>query len=256
MKWLLLATHYIIATTAYVEFADHEMYPDTLGLAESNNWITVAQFDLTKGDDCPGWWGKVVHSNGLILCQSITTVAGCVPAYFNVTGKQYTKLGGMIRGYQKGTPDGFRTSHDDGFGINEAYVDGVSITIGHPHRKHVWTYAAGYSAEGNGPKGNCPCSPTRGPDPPSFVGEDYYCQSGSQLLPDHDTYYMLPLWVGEGCTNDRDNCCSNPGLPWFVREFPTSQSEDIEVRICTNQLFSDEAIFIDKLHLSVYSTPE
>ena len=43
-----------------------------------------------------------------------------------------------LKVYQKGTPDGFIPNSQSVDGI---YVDGVSITLGLPH-KYVWTYAA------------------------------------------------------------------------------------------------------------------
>ena len=254
MKWWILATYYIVSTAAHVEYAEHEVYNDTIGLPESTNWITVANFDLTEGDDCPSPLNKTILSNGMSMCQTSVPELGCLAVKFSVGGKKYNKTSGSIRGYQKGTTDGFRASHDDNWGINEAYVDGVSITIGDNRRKHVWTYAAGFSAEENKPTSNCPCSVTRGPDPPTFVGGNYYCQSGSRLIPDQDTYYMSPLWQGNGCTNKRDNCCGNIGAPMFLREFPTPQNEDIEVRICCNQPLSDEAVLIDQLLLRIHTT--
>ena len=61
------------------------------------------------------------------------------------------------------------------------------------------------------------------------------------------THYMDdPLWDGAGCFHVNNNCCTNPGLPWFYREFPTPQDEDIEVRICTDQDYSDEAVLVDR----------
>ena len=245
MKWCILAILYIVATVA---FGKHEI--ETLNLA-SSNWITVVNFDLTNGDDCPQQWSKIVL-NGRSMCGAPTGDAGCATAIFSMNGQKYNQTAGMVRGYQKGTTDGFRASNDDGFGINEAYVDGVTIMIGYP-RKHVWTYAAGYSSNVNHPSSNCPCSVTPGPDPPSFVGENYYCQSGSEGAADHSKYYMLPLWVGEGCT---DNCCANVGMPYFYRQFPAPQHEDIEVGICTNQPLSDEGVFIDKLFISAHLIPE
>ena len=34
------------------------------------------------------------------------------------------------------------------------------------------------SDDGNYPDYNCPCAATPGPDPPAFVGDYYYCESG------------------------------------------------------------------------------
>ena len=41
--------------------------------------------------------------------------------------------------------------------VNGVYVDGVSITLGNPH-KHVWTYAAGVSDNMNYPYITCLCA--------------------------------------------------------------------------------------------------
>ena len=51
----------------------------------------------------------------------------------------YQRVCGRARGYQKGTPDGFRSGS-----VNDIYVDGLSITHGSP-RQHIWTYVAGHT---------------------------------------------------------------------------------------------------------------
>ena len=249
MNWWILAIHYIVATIA---FAKHEVYPETLDL-DSSGWMTVVSFDLTNGDHCPHQWKETIQ-NGVRMCGPKLDTSGCTHAIYRMDGLKYNRTGGMVRGYQKGSTDGFRASHTDGLGINEPYVDGVSITIGYPI-KHVWTYAAGFSSNANdgATDSNCPCSVIPGLDPPSFVGNDYYCQSGSKGTADNSKYYMLPLWVGEGCT---DNCCAKGRPPYFDRQFPVAQNEDIAISICTDEPLSNEGVFIDKLDLRVYLTNE
>jgi len=137
--------------------------------------------------------------------------------------------------------------------INEAYVDGVSITIGFP-RKHVWTYAAGLSDDFDNSTSNCPCAAFPGPPPPSFVGEHFYCESGNlgTVNYEHDVCYTAdPLWDGISCFASKNNCCTNVDLPWFQREFVLQQYGDIEVRICYDQNFSDEAVLVDQVQLFV-----
>ena len=122
-----------------------------------------------------------------------------------------------------------------------------------PYRRHVWTYAAGLTKNSKRPNNNCPCAVVPGPNAPLFVGENYYFSSGSSNFPEKDRIYTKdPLWQGNGCTNKRDSCCTDVGLPWFYRAFPTNQYDDhIEVRICYNQDYSDEAVLIDKLVLYI-----
>ena len=81
---------------------------------------------------------------------------------------------GRVEGYQKGTADAFGANRRS---INDICVDGISTTLGSP-QKHMWTNAVGPSDDYNSPQSNCPCAHIPGPEPPLFVGEHYYCESG------------------------------------------------------------------------------
>ena len=117
--------------------------------------------------------------------------------------------------------------------IDDLYVDGISITLGSP-RKHVWTYAVGYSDDLDN-KHNCPCATIPGPSPPAFVGNHYYCESGNVGAVDYAKYYLSdPLWDGSGCTSD-NGCCAQIGMPWFYRKLSLPVAEDFEIRICKNE---------------------
>ncbi|XP_065896134.1 uncharacterized protein [Dysidea avara] len=211
---------------------------------EDNGWMKVADFDASRGDKCPTRWTDITVNN-IRMCRSSSDAAGCYSTTFPVNGTSYRKIRGKLRGYQRRSPDGFIS----GKSINTAYVDGVSITIGNP-RRHVWTYAVGISDDVNG--NNCPCAAvSAGPAPPSFVGGHYYCESGN-TGPYEDTIYTSdPLWDGAGCVHPNNNCCTNVGLPWFIREFPIAQDDDIEVRICTDRDYADEAVLVDQLKFYV-----
>ena len=256
MKWILVS--YVVSVIATVDAFSKYNDTDIQALGIGPGWITIAKFDLSKGDDCPKEWQKVTI-NGKPMCRGKDDYPGCTSFLYDTNGLCYNKTYGMVRGYQKGTTDGFQASQPNhhNAGINEAYVDGVSITIKQTigqetYRRHVWTYAAGLTSEGNFPEFNCPCSVTSGPKPPPFVGENYYCSSGAITSASKSTYYTSdPLWQGTGCTNFKDNCCADIGLPWFYREFPAIIG-DIEVRICNSQNFYDEGVLIDKLLLLAY----
>ncbi|XP_065896135.1 uncharacterized protein [Dysidea avara] len=210
-----------------------------------NGWMKVADFDASRGDKCPTGWTDITVNN-IRMCRSPSNTAGCYSRTFPVHGTSYRKIRGKLRGYQKYTTDGFNGA----ISINAAYVDGVSITIGNP-RKHVWTFAVGISDDQDNPGNVCPCAANPKSAPPSFVGEHYYCESGN-TGPYEDTIYTSdPLWDGAGCVHPNNNCCTNVGLPWFIREFPIAQDDDIEVRICTNSDYSNEAVLVDQLELYV-----
>ena len=146
---------------------------------KAKGWLKIADIDLTKKikSHCPEGWNKT-KVNGIEMCRSLYDTAGCYSANFSVNGTRYRKIRGMVRGYQQGSTDSFdsRRGHRS---INTAYVDGVSITLGHPC-KHVWTYVVGCSDDDNHPTSNYPCAAVPGPAPPSFVGENYYCESGNR----------------------------------------------------------------------------
>ena len=152
---------------------------------------------------------------------------------------------GRARGYQKGSPDAF-----DGSTIDSTYVDGLSITHGNPHQ-HIWTYAVGLTDSGNQPAGNCPCVVTLGQTSPSFVGSNYYCESGVLDYYSANSYYFSDLlWDGAGCSAS-NTCCSNTDQPWFHHQLSNITQDDIEVRICGNQAFSDESVLVDILELYI-----
>ena len=61
--------------------------------------------------------------------------------------------------------------------LDGVYVDGIFITSGNLC-KHVWTYAIGLSDDHDYKEYhpfNCPCAKYPGADPPTYVGNHYYC---------------------------------------------------------------------------------
>ena len=59
-----------------------------------------------------------------------------------------------------------------------------------------------------------------------------------------------PLWNGAGCGSE-NSCCYDAGLPWFFRQFPTTTTGDIKVRICYDQPFGNEGAAFENLQLYV-----
>ena len=126
----------------------------------------------------------------------------------------FNKICGQVKGYQKAAAVVFFPSEQSRKSINEHYISGVSVTLGNS-RKHVWTYAAGLSDDYNYADYNCPCAATPGPYPPAFVGNHYYCESGDTGAGQHGEIYYTSdvLWDGDGCYDDKNNCCTNPDIP-------------------------------------------
>ena len=138
------------------------------------------------------------------------------------------------------------------------YVDGLSVIINSSTPKHIWSFAVGLSNN----RRSCPCSvilSDRGnvtdvvrSQPQEFVKNNYYCESGSlQRSSEQNAYFTADLlWDGEGCSGTNHvHFCNEPGMPWFLRQFPTAVSGDIAARICRDQSFTDEEILIEQLQL-------
>ena len=215
----------------------------------TKGWLRVANFNMKDpNQQCPPNFR--LYTQPKRLCGKSTNGNGCDSVKFTTNGLQYNKVCGRVVGYQFQSPDAFVTYCSSHCSINEAYVDGVSITHGSP-RKHIWTLAAGV-VETTYKANHCPCSSSAGKQPPSFVGSDYYCESGLYRRPWTATVYENDvLWDGEGCDANEAPCCNPPDLPWFCKELPEPTSDDLEVRICTNQPLSDEDVPLEVIELYV-----
>ena len=215
-------------------------------------WYRVAHLNMSDpSQQCPSAW-REYNTGGIRACGRPATSSGSCPATLYATSRQYSRVCGRAIGYQIGSPDAF------GFNafsqpLDSHYVNGVSITHGTP-RSHIWTYAAGVS-EGAyvGQRDNCPCSNTTHPDnafPPSFVGDNYYCESGNPTnTVSHNLLYSGdPLWDGKQCEGE---CCSNgKSPPWFSVELSNPTTDDIEVRICSGEGTYDD-ILVQLLELYI-----
>ena len=208
-------------------------------------WQRIASLNTSAGDDCPSPWMKSSVSNDS-FCIPESMDAGCYSVNYSTNGLSYQRVCGRASAYQGVTPDGFHNS-----AIDDIYVDGISITHGYP-RRHIWTYAVG--AVESGPFSDCcscPCTADRGPQPPEFVGLNYYCESGVDGPNQNQEYYLSDvLWDGAGCSAD-NTCCSDSNLPWFYRDLNINTQDDIEVRSCMDEHFSNEAVLITNLELYV-----
>ena len=179
---------------------------------------------------------------------------------YSTHGLHYYKVCGQIKGYQYNSPDGFPPLHS-GFSKTaniedcNTYVDGVTITYGSSPRKHIWTYAGGLSERLEGQVLYwCPCNNgSYGTTVPGFVGNDYYCESGlpagqhwQSVLYSNDT-----LWDGQQCNGNEGPCCTNPRMPWFIKALNETTTKDIELRMCSSEVPSNEDTPLEVIELYV-----
>ena len=222
----------------------------------SGGWMRVAELDMTNSSSqCPSGLREVVHS-GQKLCGN-GKEEGCSECLFNVSNVRYEQVCSKIIAYQFGSTNSFYRMYNYNETIDENYFDGVSLTYSKNPRKHIWSFAAALDEVGTMPESNCPCTNTnlaaKATAPPDFVGNDYFCDTGSTSIILSNRYILYaddPLWDGAGCGPD-NTCCSLNNPPWFFKQLPSSTSEDIEMRVCCDQRHDDENIYIEQIELYV-----
>ena len=148
--------------------------------------------------------------------------------------------------------DAFYNHYSRNSSISSAYVDGVSVTHG-SLKHHIWTFVAA-NDELRADQWRCPCSRCDRNFTgrvPSYVGNDYFCDSGTLLFPNPDQAYTTnPIWDGSGCA-PTSTCCNFNSPPWFCKKLPQPTTDDIELRVCRDQLSGDEDIHISLIEIYI-----
>ena len=196
-------------------------------------WARVAYLDLSNtASSCPNnRFTLLTSSRGVRYCERVTLGFGCDEHIYPTNGINYDKVCGRVTGIQIGTADVLAQPRN----INEPYVDGVSLTYGNP-RQHIWTFIGYYSAIMN----ECPCSTGSTRTTFDFIGQDYFCESGTNTtgFSGTEVFDQDPLWDGLMCTNTEVPCCNGP--PWFYKALTSRVSDDISFRLCSDQGDTDE----------------
>ena len=202
----------------------------------TGGWMRIAYLNMSDScEKCPDEF-RLYNENGVRACgRPVKSGGSCVGITFPSRNIEYSQVCGKIIGYQVGRPDG---AHHTTSSINSHYSDGISLTYGNP-RRHIWTFIVGVTD--NDIYSHCPCGSKYPATPPSFVGSDYYCESGSPNYPVVAKFYPNdPLWDGHQCGSIETACCQHTGIPWFYKKLNCSTTDNIEMRICLNEATSDE----------------
>ena len=216
----------------------------------STGWRRVAYLNMSNpSQQCPCVWQEITTPHR--VCGRRSTRASCEGLTYSTGSEQYDQVCGRIIGYQLSTPNTFALTLRS---IDSYYLDGVSVTYGSP-RQHIWSFAGGLD-EGlyNRLDIVCPCvtGSTSGTRIPSFVGQNYFCESGITRYNDDATFYPNgdPLWDGQGC-GPNSSCCTFNSPPWFNVQLSSPTTDDIEVRICCNEGIGNEDTPIQLMELYV-----
>ena len=218
--------------------------------ASVGGWSRVAYLNMTDPThQCPPAWREITEPvrtcgrTNETVPQPVfgNTLGGCSSAFFSTYNVSFSYICGRIIGYQVGGAEAFfaysdsRSPHSR---IEDPYVDGVVIARG-TEKEHVWTFATSPS-EQNYRGYVCPCTNSQSTQSiPSFVGQDYFCETGSTTdTPSSGVFYSDdPLWDGEDCGSG-STCCELHGPPYFCKSLTEPTTDDIEVRICGDSRIS------------------
>ena len=224
------------------------------GTCGGPGWRRVAFINMTDpNQDCPQ--GLSLTDYSIQSCgRAHTGIFDCSSVTFPVDS-EYSQVCGRAMAYRWGQNVGFWGYHVQGHDIEHQYMDGLSLTHGSP-RTHIWTFASGLF---NGTSGDsfsqhrCPCDSGNTFSSPSFVENDYFCDSVATA--DNwnvNQYRFFPdnvLWDGEGHLNP---CYGLNNPPWFYKNLPEPTSDNIELRMC----FTDDNTFanigINLLEVYIY----
>ena len=86
--------------------------------------------------------------------------------------------------------------------------------------------------------------------PPSFIANNYYCESAALYKPHYNIYFFNDtLWDGAGCIGG--TCCDDTTQPWFYCQLSQTTRDDIEARICASGRFYQRSSLFDQLELYI-----
>ena len=225
--------------TVVSEFAKSRKRACECGYAGAG-WRRVVFLNITDpSQSCPGEWELVTSPRR--TCRRSHDYA-CSLAAFSTNRVSYSEVCGRLVGYQYGSTDAIwhpinlGITPDQANSTQSLYDGGVLISHGTAPRQHIWSLVSGYSQQTVDNIG-CPCNigSTIGAQIPSWLGQDYFCDSAT-VTPseDHVFYQDNPLWDGVGCNETLTTCCQFNNPPWFCKPLPQPTLDDIELRLCAD----------------------
>ena len=230
----------VIKLPPHPVYIDSSLHMHTCG--GTGGWRRAVYLDMTDPNtDCPAGWKLTPYEKR--TCHSLSDGQGsCNSAFFPVEGGPYRQICGRIKAYQWNRPAAFTLSYTTNT-PDDPYFDGVAVMHGQRPRHHIWTFAAGYPENRTDTGGSryssiCPCDPGSYAQPPPFVGDDYFCESGYVWPGYYDSieiaqlHYNDTLWDGDDC-HYSSTCCSLHNPPYFTKTLSEITNDDLEVRSCT-----------------------
>ena len=143
----------------------------------TGGWMRVANLNMTDpSQNCPDGFNLVNRTTPPLRTCGRPGPPSCVSTVLSVHEPTYSHVCGRIIGYQYGGAKGFIYAHT----ILTFYLTGVSLTYN--NLQHIWSFAAARDEETHDVNNICPCIQpklTHTGTVQSFVGQDYFCDTGS-----------------------------------------------------------------------------
>ena len=196
-------------------------------------WTRLGHLKMSSDHKtCPNEKFSYINKGELHLCRIKSDKMGCATASYSSHGIKYSTICGYARGYQKGRAFAFIKS----LPLTSHYLSGVSFqrydaSSSTKVKKHIWSYACG-EMDNSVTHTDCPCNTGGYNSLPTFVGNNYYCESGSSTKPGYADFFLQdPLWDGKGF-NNREVPCRKDMMPYFKRTYTSAIADSINVKLC------------------------
>ena len=219
--------------------------------ATTDAWMRIAFHNMSNPNHTCPFNLQLNEAQQKRMCT--TRYRGCTSVFFDTLGLSYSSVCGRVIGVQFGEPNAFRPYYRNrALTLEDPFVDGVILTCGQTPRTHVWTFVA-VEDETQYDDEACPCTRTEmnyvGVVPP-FIGDDYFCDTGSRSKSREVYYTGNPLWDGTGCGSN-SLCCSWQGPPWFCKQLPQMTRDSLELRVCTDSPSDDEQVLLELVEIYI-----
>ena len=230
--------------TFYMSSSSTQGLPSACG---SGDWTRAVFLNMSDASQsCPSAWNLI--TTPVRSCGRRASSSGVCDSVSYPINRSYSSVCGRIIAYQVGHASGFYNALSRSLsGIDDAYLDGVSLTHGlQGSRVHIWSFVGATYEQSATTILTCPCTNTQitwSHQIPSFIINNYFCDTGNPGPSVTSTaFYNDPLWDGQGC-GSRSSCCTFNTPPYFSRTLNESTSDALEIRNC----YADSSLHEDKL---------
>ena len=196
-------------------------------------WTRLGHLKMSSDHKtCPNEQFSYINKGKRHLCRIKSDKVGCATASYSSRGIKYSTICGYARGYQKGRVFAFIKSYP----LTSHYLSGVSFqrfdaSSSTKKRKHIWSYGCG-KVDIIAGDGECPCNKGSKNSLPGYVGNNYYCESGTSTSPKSADFFLQdPLWDGKGF-NNLEVPCRKDMMPYFKRIYDSAITDHITMKLC------------------------